>query len=56
MECSFKINFVSTNNFAGKRTENDRGGMQAELIKQKLEEKMQHILNSCTEHHQAILR
>ncbi|PNF41273.1 hypothetical protein B7P43_G01467 [Cryptotermes secundus] len=43
------------NHIEGEGTENDRGGMQAEMIKQKLEEKMQHILNNCIEHHQAIL-
>lgn len=56
MECSLQIKFVLCDNFAGEGTENDRGGMQAELIKQKLEEKMQHILNNCIEQHQAILR
>jgi hypothetical protein len=49
-------NYVVCDYFAGKGTQNDRGGMQAELIKQKLEEKMQYILNNCIEHHQAILR
>lgn len=56
MDCSFQINFVIYDNFAGKGTENDREGMQAKLIKQKLEEKMQNILNNCIEYHQAILR
>jgi hypothetical protein len=56
MGCSFQINFVIYNNLAGKIIANDRREMQAELIKQKLEEKMQHILSNCIKHHQAILR
>jgi hypothetical protein len=30
--------------------------MQSVLMEQKLDEKMQHILNNCIQHHQVILR
>jgi hypothetical protein len=54
---TFQINFVNCNNsITGKGSKNDGRAMQSVLMEQKLDEKMQHILNNCIQHHQAILR
>ena len=53
---TFKINSVNCNNFAGEGSKSDRKAIQAELVEQNVEEKMQNILNNCIQHHQAILR
>ena len=53
---TFKINSVNCNNSAGEGSKNDRRAIQAELMEQDEEEKMQNILSECIQHHQAILR
>jgi hypothetical protein len=53
---TFKINSVNCNNSAGEGSKSYRRAIQAELMEQDVEEKMQTILNKCIQHHQAILR
>jgi hypothetical protein len=53
---TFKINIANCTNSAGKGSKNDTMGVQAILMEQKLEEKMQYILSNCIQYHQAILR
>jgi hypothetical protein len=53
---NFKINVANCINSTGKRSENDTMAMQAILMEQKLEEKMQCFLSNGIQYHQAILR
>jgi hypothetical protein len=51
-----QITLILFNNSAGEGAECYRKVIHAAMTKQKLEEKMQYLLNKCIHHHQAILR
>jgi hypothetical protein len=51
-----QITLILFNNSAGEGAECYRKAIHAAMTKQKLEEKMQYLLNKCIHHHQTILR